>query len=398
MKNKGFSLVELIVVIAIMAILVGVAVPVYSSYIEKAQKSKDEQMVDEIKHAIEIAAVGESWYQQLPNGGAVGTVVISKTGTTVSGDNATLIQTALEKTFGDLTSLKLSYDGWTGTLQAANASILLNSSYYGKTDILMDDVQGLANSLQSFLKNNPTAGGTAFKNWLQQNEFTTEVDGSLTIKDDKLQSAANGVILYVTQDMAELDETGRETFVARWCDPTTMGKMYTLAETLSMSTLSLISAEYARSEAIVNHMGCDQVRALFETLDLNNVSDANAVFLKMGEVLTAVGAHIKDPGESGCGCTQTKYQDYFTTKAPGDAAAYFALMDQVAASEDVIRDNLNDSELYSGDKIGSYVDTYISVAELLNSADVSDGDIVMVVTLQASGSLLVNVYPLDYSK
>ena len=153
MKNKGFSLVELIVVIAIMAILVGVAVPVYSSYIEKAQKSKDEQMVDEIKHAIEIAAVGESWYQQLPNGGAVGTVVISKTGTTVSGDNATLIQTALEKTFGDLTSLKLSYDGWTGTLQAANASILLNSSYYGKTDILMDDVQGLANSLQFILTN-----------------------------------------------------------------------------------------------------------------------------------------------------------------------------------------------------------------------------------------------------
>ena len=30
MNNKGFSLVELIVVIAIMAILVGVAVPVYT--------------------------------------------------------------------------------------------------------------------------------------------------------------------------------------------------------------------------------------------------------------------------------------------------------------------------------------------------------------------------------
>ena len=54
MKNKGFSLVELIVVIAIMAILVGVAVPVYSSYVEKAQKASDIQMVDEIKHALQV--------------------------------------------------------------------------------------------------------------------------------------------------------------------------------------------------------------------------------------------------------------------------------------------------------------------------------------------------------
>ena len=51
MKNKGFSLVELIVVIAIMAILVGVAVPVYSSYIEKANAAKDEQLLGEINSA-----------------------------------------------------------------------------------------------------------------------------------------------------------------------------------------------------------------------------------------------------------------------------------------------------------------------------------------------------------
>lgn len=55
--NKGFSLVELIVVIAIMAILVGVAVPVYTSYIDKANVSVDKQYLGELEAAINTVYV-----------------------------------------------------------------------------------------------------------------------------------------------------------------------------------------------------------------------------------------------------------------------------------------------------------------------------------------------------
>ena len=55
--NKGFSLVELIVVIAIMAILVGVAVPVYTSYITKAKQASDIQAIDNLEHACKIVAI-----------------------------------------------------------------------------------------------------------------------------------------------------------------------------------------------------------------------------------------------------------------------------------------------------------------------------------------------------
>jgi len=42
LNNKGFSLVELIIVIAIMAILVGVVCPQVIPYLERSRKAKDE--------------------------------------------------------------------------------------------------------------------------------------------------------------------------------------------------------------------------------------------------------------------------------------------------------------------------------------------------------------------
>ena len=51
-KNKGFSLVELIIVIAIMAILVGVLAPQLIKYIEKSKVSSDTQAADTVHSAL----------------------------------------------------------------------------------------------------------------------------------------------------------------------------------------------------------------------------------------------------------------------------------------------------------------------------------------------------------
>lgn len=67
--NKGFSLVELIVVIAIMAVLVGVLAPTLIKNIEKSRESKDAQNCEQIKSAAEIALQNETAYSDnVPTG------------------------------------------------------------------------------------------------------------------------------------------------------------------------------------------------------------------------------------------------------------------------------------------------------------------------------------------
>ena len=59
-NNKGFSLVELIIVIAIMAILVGVMAPQLIKYIEKTNVSSDTQLCDSVKTAVTTAMMDPS--------------------------------------------------------------------------------------------------------------------------------------------------------------------------------------------------------------------------------------------------------------------------------------------------------------------------------------------------
>lgn len=84
MNNKGFSLVELIIVVAIMAVLIGVLAPAYLQYVEKSKKTSDCSAVGSVMDAIEIIAADPAinWTTEDV------TVTFSATGCSYSGPSA----------------------------------------------------------------------------------------------------------------------------------------------------------------------------------------------------------------------------------------------------------------------------------------------------------------------
>ncbi len=401
-SNKGFSLVELIVVIAIMAILVGIAVPVYSGYIEKTQKTKDMQMVDEVKHAIVIAAIGDNWankYSISQDGTYIGAIVLKPDNGAAEVVQETIIGTALHdaltQTFGTdySTELTLSYDEWEGTLAASNLDAFVGSSYYGNIPTLMGDIQSLTGALKTLLSDET---------------YKSLLDGSFgdwLIEDAKIdttnkQAVANAAILYVANDATTVN---KEAFLAQWKE-SQVGSLMTGFSSTGITRLSAAAAEYAKAEAVVSWMGCTQLQEEFSqaSAGLGNISEGTELDAIFAPLNTLFRNHIN--GENICQACLTKSQqgDYYgryaadVERCEKDAQAYLSLLGQVSESKDMVLSDIENPNLYASESLTSYVSNFVSVAAVLNQTGASDGSVVIVFTLDADGSIKGVTYPLDY--
>lgn len=116
-NNKGFSLVELIVVVAIMAVLMGILVPTLVKNVEKSKKQKDASAIEEIRSTM-VTTLADPTYSDIE-----ATIVYD--GTTIDVDTPKTITAvnpitdAEVKTF--LTAVSADVKDWKFTSKAYKA-------------------------------------------------------------------------------------------------------------------------------------------------------------------------------------------------------------------------------------------------------------------------------------
>lgn len=118
-NNKGFSLVELIIVIAIMAILAGALAPALIKYINKSRRSADISNADTIRTACQTAMSDEDAMV------AIGTGV---TGASVS-------------------DLKSSYGAFSTEISSILGNSTITSKYFNKGNEFTVDINVAGNTV-----------------------------------------------------------------------------------------------------------------------------------------------------------------------------------------------------------------------------------------------------------
>lgn len=342
-RAEGFTLVELIVVIAILAILGGVAVPAYSGYVKKANMTADQQLVSEVAHALEL------YYYSHPNEDTNGYVVLSANG--ADGDG-TIGNAAMQAVFGDSwkDSAALKYGEWTDD---------------GVLDTVLGDAEAAKKVAKSSFMKNSTPGELV-------NSFSGVTDAltnmAITAQQDPLKTVEQLGVLSDAQIASLRSELGD----LAW-DPSAGADNTTYSNTVSNLLVKCVADEYSEvdmddPDAGENMSGLADMAMQYAQVYAWASTDTTG---QGAEVLKSMDTAISDPdADSGelVGIVLDAYekidQDYHRNYGENDTFAFFSIMDSLSDLSEGF-DDMSTAGLYSSESITDLVNNYTNAVSAI---------------------------------
>lgn len=401
----GFTLVELIVVIAILAVLAGIGVPAYSGYIEKTNKVSDQALVAEVANALML-------HYFVNNEGATASYVkLTSGGATAEGMAIDAMMNAFGETWGD--DLKLKYDEWSGSMMTIVSGYepevldrIANSSYMTTSTpaSLMNAVVGITGLANTVISERVDSLDEARTNLVRL--FGADSNIVTTLDNMSMNNASSAEYSTVISNMLVNEMS------------TVFGENENLTNMMNM-----YAAAYAYGEANNDFAAFDAMTAQLSSNALNmNIllgidaetgetdSDAGLNFL-VGSMMDENGDYQDDylafiyymdpeanPEYDG---TDSGAVDRFVNDSQ-------ALADMMGAVQEISggfmdRDSLMDQNLFTSDAVMNQVNSYYNSIQALAGMDEAtrellgngtNGDVVVMVTAQGAVAVIPgNAYP-----
>lgn len=349
-SNGGFTLVELIVVIAILAILGGVAVPAYSGYVKKAERAADEELLASLNTAYASACAmgGQDHYNRTDASASMTNVEGGRAATvSVTGidsfdeDFAGFYEGGVFKVY-----INLKYDSLLGAFIGMDEEAVINaikqyianSSFNGYVSELTGDVAGLVDTLKGYLGSvDGDIVGTGFETYLSE---------VLGLENPTDQEKANAAVLYLAYSAANMTDdniaNAKLTLGAALNSYVESGNIdesfINALATDTNSGLASYAMLYATAEAIALNQGEDS--AAYKALTATTPTSPQEVLKVVGDVFAAAGNDVI-----------TDYlgdeNDLDNSQMSKDMDAYFQTLQAMNSKESELKGQLESEDLFT---------------------------------------------------
>lgn len=369
-QDDGFTLVELIVVIAIMAILGGVAVPAYSGYIDRSNKAADQTLIRDVKQALELYA-----YSNPNSVDGIG-VILNQEGTApVAVGDVAQVQEALAAVFGEDANIGLKYADWKGD---SSPTSYRQSSYYGKESDLISTVDKLTGALGDVVKEQESLGNTLiggeFNDFLKANKINTD-DG---------KAIGNAAVLYVANKTQGKETEIENAFLtgitaSNGNAAAAVNNVYANLYATGIGEAASLAAIYAYAEGYAQATG--KADEFHTNTKFENVKDATSALTALGNAFS-----VLDPNG---------FATYAGEQGKKDLQGYIDMMGTVNNNKDIVSNNLNSADCFTDGIVETMLKGHAKLADL--GGDTEDQQVAVIVYIE-DGVIRSHVTPMNWNK